>query len=118
MKRNIVIILFAISWITGLWAKDGLSNGVLDICSESPEVSSSFSGYEITPKGAWCWFADPRALHYENQSGTIRSTYIGYIDVHGNIKATQYDHLTNQVSEVLIRTNLVFIIGYPGKQVI
>ena len=82
MKRNIVIILFAISWITGLWAKDGLSNGVLDICSESPEVSSSFSGYEITPKGAWCWFADPRALHYENQSGTIRSTYIGYIDVH------------------------------------
>ena len=104
MKRNIVIILFAISWITGLWAKDGLSNGVLDICSESPEVSSSFSGYEITPKGAWCWFADPRALHYENQSGTIRSTYIGYIDVHGNIKATQYDHLTNQVSEVLIRS--------------
>lgn len=104
MKHNIVIILFAISWITGLWAKDGLSNGVLDICSEFPEVSSAFSGYEITPKGAWCWFADPRALHYENQSGTIRSTYIGYIDVHGNIKATQYDYLTNQVSEVLIRS--------------
>lgn len=104
MKRNIVIILFAISWITSLWAKDGLSNGVLDICSEFPEVSSAFSGYEITPKGAWCWFADPRALHYENQSGTIRSTYIGYIDVHGNIKATQYDYLTNRASEVLIRS--------------
>lgn len=58
----------------------------------------------ITEKGAWCWFADPRAVYYENQSGTIRSTYIGYIDVHGNIKATQIDHLTNKTSEVLIRS--------------
>jgi hypothetical protein len=58
----------------------------------------------ITGKGAWCWFADPRAVYYENQSGTIRSTYIGYIDVHGNIKATQIDHLTNKTSEVLIRS--------------
>ena len=21
--------------------------------------------YEVTSEGAWCWFADPRALHYE-----------------------------------------------------
>lgn len=104
MKYNIVIILFVVSLITNLWGKEGLSNGILDVCSKSSEVSSVFSGYEITPKGAWCWFADPRALHYENQSGTIRSTYIGYIDVHGNIKATQYDYLTNQVNEVLIRS--------------
>lgn len=58
----------------------------------------------VTEKGAWCWFADPRALFYENESGTIKSSYIGYIDVHGNIKATQIDHLTNSTNEVLIRS--------------
>ena len=58
----------------------------------------------ITEKGAWCWFADPRALHYENENGTINNTYIGYIDVHGNIKAIQINHLTNTKNEVLIRS--------------
>ena len=58
----------------------------------------------ITEKGAWCWFADPRSIHYENESGTINSTYIGYIDVNGYIKATQIDHLNNRTSEVMIRS--------------
>lgn len=58
----------------------------------------------ISEKGAWCWFADPRALHYENESGTINSTYIGYIDVQGYIKATQIDHLLNRRNEVMIRS--------------
>jgi hypothetical protein len=58
----------------------------------------------ITEEGAWCWFADPRSLHYENASGTINSTYIGYIDVHGAIKATQVNFLTGKRSEVLIRS--------------
>lgn len=58
----------------------------------------------ITEKGAWCWFADPRSIHHENESGTINSTYIGYIDVNGYIKATQIDHLNNRTSEVMIRS--------------
>lgn len=58
----------------------------------------------ITEEGAWCWFADPRAIHYKNQSGTINTTCIGYIDVHGAIKATQINHLTHTVDEVLIRS--------------
>ena len=66
--------------------------------------SRIYEGTEITGEGAWCWFADPRALHYENTSGTINSSYIGYIDVHGNIKATQYDFLTGKRNEVLIRS--------------
>lgn len=63
-----------------------------------------YEGSIVTDEGAWCWFADPRALHYENAEGTINSSYIGYIDVHGNIKATQYDFLTGRRSEVLIRS--------------
>jgi hypothetical protein len=58
----------------------------------------------VTETGAWCWFADPRALSYVNESGSINSTYIGYIDVHGNIKGTQINRLTNTVNEVLIRS--------------
>lgn len=66
--------------------------------------SKSIPVNTITEKGAWCWFADPRAISYENKSGTINSTYIGYIDVHGNIKATQINHQTNTTNEVLIRS--------------
>lgn len=58
----------------------------------------------LTEEGAWCWFADPRAISYENEEGTINATYIGYIDIHGNIKATQINHLTNTTNEVLIRS--------------
>lgn len=68
------------------------------------QAQNSFEGYEITPEGAWCWFADPRALHYENSDGSINSSYIGYIDVHGNIKAMQYNFVTGERNEVLIRS--------------
>lgn len=57
----------------------------------------------ITEKGAWCRFADPRAVYHENESGTIKNTYIGYIDVRGNIKATQVDHDTDIVE--IIKTD-------------
>lgn len=58
----------------------------------------------VAQEGAWCWFADPRALHYSSPDGDIDMTYIGYIDVHGNIKAMQYDHLRQQSTEVLVRS--------------
>lgn len=61
-------------------------------------------GYEISPEGAWCWFADPRAIRHDNPQKKINRTYVGYIDVHGNIKAMQYDFLKNEQVEVLIRS--------------
>ena len=70
----------------------------------SAKAHSTLPISTLTEKGAWCWFADPRALHYENESGTINSSYIGYIDVQGSIKATQIDHLKNGTNEVLIRS--------------
>ena len=72
--------------------------------SLSARTNNTFSGYEVTPEGAWCWFADPRALHHENATGTINNSYIGYIDVHGNIKATQQNFITGKSTEVLIRS--------------
>ena len=67
-------------------------------------AQEQYSGTVVADEGAWCWFADPRALHYESASSTIKATYIGYIDVHGNVKATQYDWLTGRKTDVLIRS--------------
>ena len=64
----------------------------------------SYSGHQLSEEGAWCWFADPRATHYTNESGTINASYIGYIDVHGNVKALQIDYLTGRRTELLVRS--------------
>jgi hypothetical protein len=58
----------------------------------------------VAQEGAWCWFADPRATYYENAAGSVKATYIGYIDVHGNVKATQYDWLKQRKTDVLVRS--------------
>lgn len=67
-------------------------------------AQQSYSGHQLTEEGAWCWFADPRATHYTNESGTINASYIGYIDIHGNVKAMQIDYLTGRRTEVLVRS--------------
>ena len=78
---------------------------LLAVLSLSRAVAQeSYSGTVVADEGAWCWFADPRALHYENAAGTINATYIGYIDVHGNVKATQYDWVSGRKTDVLIRS--------------
>ena len=70
----------------------------------SAQANKGDEGSLVTKEGAWCWFADPRAVHHENKANTINNTYIGYIDVHGNIKATQHNFLTGETNEVLIRS--------------
>ena len=77
----------------------------LSSCSQEKQRTDQPTGrYEVAKEGAWCWFADPRAIHYENKSGTINKTYIGYIDIHGNIKASQYDFKTKERQDVLVRS--------------
>ncbi|MBQ8540146.1 MAG: BNR repeat-containing protein [Clostridia bacterium] len=83
---------------------DGTSEIV--IVYQKYDDSQTFSGYEVDDEGAWCWFADPRSISYANEEGTLDFTIMGYIDVHGSIKATQINHLTDEVNEVLIRSNI------------
>ncbi|MBQ7876280.1 MAG: BNR-4 repeat-containing protein [Clostridia bacterium] len=84
----------------------GDGSGTVILAYEKQTDVKSFYGYEIEDEGAWCWFGDPRAINFTNEEGTIDVTVIGYIDVHGSIKATQINNLTNKVDEVLIRTNI------------
>ena len=86
--------------------------GVIGFCwcvlaGYAQRISDRAAVYEgecMADEGAWCWFADPRAIHYESPTGDINRSYIGYIDVHGNIKAVQYDFLSGERKEVLIRS--------------
>ena len=74
------------------------------VLTASAQTNKAYQGHTIAKEGAWCWFADPRALHYENKKNKINSTYFGYIDCHGNIKATQIDHRKKTRQEVLVRS--------------
>ena len=86
-------------------AKEDGSGEIVLVYNKYDETQT-FSGYEVDDEGAWCWFADPRSISYANEEGTLDFSIMGYIDIHGNIKATQIDHLTDEVNEVLIRTNI------------
>jgi hypothetical protein len=74
------------------------------LLSTNSMKADTFSGYQVSREGAWCWFADPRAIHYENEQQTINASWLAYIDVHGNVKASQYDFLTGKRNEVLVRS--------------
>lgn len=78
----------------------------------------------VTKEGAWCWFADPRAIHFTDAKAGIDASYIGYIDVHGNVKATQVDWTTGKRTEVLVRSyfqpddhNNPTFIALPDKRI-
>lgn len=69
-----------------------------------PEISTTAGAdselyQSVTHDGAWCWFADPRAVYYQ---GDKRCTYSTWIDSHGSIFINSYDHDTQENKTVLI----------------
>lgn len=73
-------------------------------CMAKGTVSNSFSGNVVADEGAWCWFADPRAIEFVSKDGSMRRTFIGYIDRHGSVKATQVDRIAGTTEEVMVRS--------------
>ena len=55
MKRLLFTFLMTMSVVVNIAAQD------------------MFSSKIVADEGAWCWFADPRALHFENDTGTINA---------------------------------------------
>ena len=66
------------------------------------QEAAAYSGAMIASEGAWCWFADPRAMHYTSSDGSVDAAYVGYIDVHGNIKASMFANGNQE--DVLMRS--------------
>jgi len=79
-----------------------LTISLLAVVSAKAQITNG--GNIVADEGAWCWFADPRAMHYTSPDGNINAAYIGYIDVHGAIKATQMDFVNNKREDVLVRS--------------
>ena len=51
------------------------------------EYTAASARYILGGNGGWCWFSDPRAIHY---NGT---TYIGYVNNNGDICIRAYNHM-------------------------
>ena len=58
---------------------------------------------EYAADGAWCWFADPRAIY---NKGEKELTYVSYLTSTGNVIISAYDHATKVVTETTIRESL------------
>ena len=53
--------------------------------------------------GAWSWFGDPRAVTY---TGAHTRTYVGWVDLEGDIKVSSYDHATGQRTTAVLQARL------------
>lgn len=71
------------------------------IQSENALTSETYQS--VTFNGAWCWFSDPRAVHYQ---GDHKRTYTGWVDNYGDIHVGFYDHETQQLSSAVIYDSL------------
>jgi BNR repeat-containing family member/PKD domain/Concanavalin A-like lectin/glucanases superfamily len=69
-------VCYSVSLALALWV--GLPAGAMAV---PPQRSLG--------EGAWCWFADPRGVHYE---GAHRQTFIGWVAGDGDIKVAAFDH--------------------------
>lgn len=66
----------------------------------APQVENPIT---LTNDGAWCWFADPRAVYYE---GTKKQTYFTWVTSLGDIMIGSYNHDTNEYKEKVIHARL------------
>ncbi|MDL2223970.1 BNR-4 repeat-containing protein [Bacteroidales bacterium OttesenSCG-928-M06] len=57
----------------------------------------------LTEDGAWCWFADPRAVYYK---GEKEQTYFAWVNSSGDIVAASYNHQTDEYLEKVIHAKL------------
>ncbi len=57
----------------------------------------------LAEEGGWNWCLDPRAIRDVDEENNSDKTYVSYIDNKGNIKATQYDNLTDTYKQVFVK---------------
>jgi hypothetical protein len=57
----------------------------------------------LTVNGAWCWFADPRAVYYK---GEKEQTYFSWITTEGDVMVASYNHATGVFLQKLIYAGL------------
>ena len=76
---------------------------VLALCAVPPTAAKAVPPQRSLGTGAWCWFADPRGVHYE---GAHRRTYIGWVADDGDIKVSAFDHDSGIPTTVVLHSKL------------
>ena len=77
---------------------------VLSLCVVLPTTTvKALPPQHSLGSGAWCWFADPRGVHYE---GAHRRTYIGWVADDGDIKVSAFDHDSGVPTTVVLHSKL------------
>jgi hypothetical protein len=79
---------------------------LLSSCEPPQAVTPDISAepYQtLTDDGAWCWFSDPRAVHFK---GKYNRTYAGWVDSTGNVVVGFYDHESKEIKTQLIHARL------------
>lgn len=75
-------------------------------CRHQTEVKHDLPGesyQSFTTDGAWCWFSDPRAIHYR---GEYNRTYAGWVTSNGSIEVGSYDHDTGEIQTHILHARL------------
>ncbi len=57
----------------------------------------------FTHDGAWCWFADPRAVYYAGQQ---QRTYAGWVNSQGDVVVGAFDHRTGSVQTTILHRRM------------
>jgi PKD repeat protein len=56
--------------------------------------------------GAWSWFGDPRAVTVPGTAGESTKTFVGWVDLEGDIKVSSYDHSTEERVTAVLQARL------------
>ncbi|MCF8266873.1 MAG: glycoside hydrolase family 88 protein [Ignavibacteriales bacterium] len=67
------------------------------------ELSAGEFFPSLASDGAWCWFADPRALYYK---GAHDKTYLSWVNSKGDIQAAEYDFGNEVLATSTLRVGL------------
>jgi hypothetical protein len=82
MKLSIILVSIIL-------VSSSQTNAQKSINSYSSDVYETFSD-----DGAWCWFSDPRAIHF---NGKI---YSGWVSADGSIMVASYDEKNGEINDV------------------
>ena len=71
--------------------------------AEPPTEQAPGGAAQLVADGAWCWFADPRAIRHK---GKRDCTYVGYVTSGGDICVSAFDHDTRTLTAATLHRRL------------
>ncbi|MDT4962728.1 MAG: hypothetical protein QOF87_2375 [Pseudonocardiales bacterium] len=77
--------------------------GALVVITSAGASSGTEQNGELVADGAWCWFQDPRAVHYV---GTRDRTYIGYVNSVGDVDVVSQEAGTAALAHTTLHAGL------------